>query len=312
MIDLESPPGSWRAALQQAGACARCRQHVCGHSDSEYIGAKKISVGRGYFALVDGEDFERLSSFTWHLSGSKKNRAARAGSDRNKRVYMVHDIMGHPGPDFDIDHINGDTLDNRRCNLRIATRQQNACNRGPNAGRPTKGVAKYRGRFQASVGLNGQTHRLGTFNFEHEAAYAHDAVAAFLHGSFAWLNYPSRPTVAAPPEIYADWRRPRLNELRVLDALASGMTGYQAAEAVGVSQAYAYDVAKRNNLRLREKYRKIVPASPTRDPSDDAPSAAVLSAADARRALRGYPPTSLCRAASTSVPPSHVQENARG
>lgn len=60
------------------------------------------------------------------------------------------------------------------------------------------------------------------------------------------------------------------------------------------------------------EYQGIVPASPACDPSDDAASAAVLSAADARRALRGSPPNRSGRAASTSVPPSHVQENARG
>lgn len=38
MIDDQSAPGSWRAALDQAAVCAVCRQHVCGHSDLEYQG----------------------------------------------------------------------------------------------------------------------------------------------------------------------------------------------------------------------------------------------------------------------------------
>lgn len=94
-----------------------------------------------------------------------------------------------------VDHINCDGLDNRRANLRLATRQQNKCNSRPNSRGGTsryKGIfwAKDRKKWRAAITFKGKTIRLGQFDNEVEAAKVRDAAAKKYHGQFAWLNFP--------------------------------------------------------------------------------------------------------------------------
>ncbi len=95
-----------------------------------------------------------------------------------------------------VDHINCDGLDNRRANLRLATRQQNKCNTRPSS---TGATSKYKGVFwgkdrkkwRSRVTFKGKMVDLGSFDSEIEAAKARDAVAKKYHGQFAWLNFPN-------------------------------------------------------------------------------------------------------------------------
>ncbi len=101
-----------------------------------------------------------------------------------------------PPKSMPVDHINCDGLDNRRANLRLATRQQNKCNSRPRARRGTsryKGVwwDKERRKWRAAVGYNGKTKHLGAFDNDIEAAKARDVAAKKYHGQFAWLNFPN-------------------------------------------------------------------------------------------------------------------------
>lgn len=91
-----------------------------------------------------------------------------------------------------VDHINHDTLDNRRCNLRVCTNQQNSMNQRPQAGKSSKykGVSKTI-KYQASISYNGKSIHLGVFDDEIEAAKAYDVKAKELFGEFAYLNFPT-------------------------------------------------------------------------------------------------------------------------
>lgn len=107
------------------------------------------------------------------------------------------------------DHINGNPLDNRRVNLRLATKAQNAMNRGINANSKSgyKGVSHHKssGRWNAMIGINGKQKSLGYFNTPEEAAQAYNESALELHGEFARLN-------TIPFEEKEDrrhWRKPR-------------------------------------------------------------------------------------------------------
>jgi len=106
----------------------------------------------------------------------------------------THNCHRHIGDGLVVDHINCDGLDNRRANLRLATRQQNKCNSRPRLRGGTsryKGVfwAKDRKKWRASVSFNGKTKYLGGFDNEIEAAKVRDVAAKKYHGQFAWLNF---------------------------------------------------------------------------------------------------------------------------
>lgn len=87
-----------------------------------------------------------------------------------------------------IDHINGDKLDNRRCNLRVCSQQQNACNRIKNAGSIYKGVSAFNGRYRVYIKAAGVSYFLGTFDSIDMAAMKYNDAAIQLHGKYALLN----------------------------------------------------------------------------------------------------------------------------
>lgn len=158
---------------------------------------KKILLTRGKVALVDDSDFESLSEFKWMAGGNwaaNKIYACRSITVAGKRktIRMAREILNAP-EHMVVDHINGDTLDNRRENLRICTRRENRWNR-LNSASETKyfGVTynKDRNKFYASIGHAGKQHFIGEFENPVEAAIAYDACAFRLRGEFVSLNFP--------------------------------------------------------------------------------------------------------------------------
>jgi len=153
-----------------------------------------IRLGPGQYSKVDPEDYEWLSIYNWHLLTGPTNRYAVRVDRKRLFVHMHREIM-KPPKGMVVDHINRDGLDNRRANLRIATRQQNRCNSGPRLRRGTskyKGVSwdKVRRKWRAYLSSNGKGIHLGRFDNEFEAAKVRDAAAKKYHGQFAWLNFP--------------------------------------------------------------------------------------------------------------------------
>jgi len=153
------------------------------------------------FAKIDPEFAETALKYKWGLSygpykkGRRRSFYAVARQDGIKLHLKMHRLVIGAEPGQIVDHINGDTLDNRRCNLRVVTYQQNAQNsRGVLPGRGTsdyKGVSwsKAAKKWTATIFYNRKQVYLGLFENEFDAALAYDAKAIELHGAYAKTNF---------------------------------------------------------------------------------------------------------------------------
>ncbi len=163
---------------------------------------RSIPLTRGQAAIVIDADFARLVVFQWHAHRARGRRTQARGQfyaarivDRSRRRFMHQDVIGERDG-YQIDHANGDTLDNRRCNLRFATRSQNQMNKPPAGGTSAfKGVYRLRSGprpWRACIRVGGRRLHLGLFAREEDAARAYDAAARQHFGEFAYLNFPIR------------------------------------------------------------------------------------------------------------------------
>ena len=153
---------------------------------------KQIPLTQGKFAIVDDEDYERITRWKWCAGkGGDTFYATRCPGKRNTTIAMHRLIIGASGRQ-QIDHVNGNGLDNRRCNLRLATKSQNMMNRGPQKGNKSgyKGVHfdLASGKWMAIIKFDGRNRNLGRFNTKEQAAQAYNKAAQEHFGTFAWLN----------------------------------------------------------------------------------------------------------------------------
>jgi len=159
---------------------------------------RRIPLTEGKFTMVDPADFYRLNSFYWLTCGKNGNlyaaRLIRTPTGRLNTILMHKEILDAP-PGLLVDHINTDSLDNRRANLRLATHSQNSCNSRrdkSNTYSRFRGVSfsKRKGKWFAAIRANGKKTWLGYFDNEEAAAKAYDRAARMYHKEFARLNFP--------------------------------------------------------------------------------------------------------------------------
>ena len=160
---------------------------------------RRIPLTRGKFALVDADDYYRLSKFQWYAKYSGSTFYA-VRNHSGKSVKMHREIMGGPGHLL-VDHIDRNGLNNRRSNLRFCTSSQNLCNTVSIRGSSSryKGVCWHKREKQwvASIQFKKKSYYLGDFDNEIDAAKAYDKKAKVLHGEFACLNLPSAAEAAS-------------------------------------------------------------------------------------------------------------------
>jgi len=157
---------------------------------------KEIPLTRGYFALVDDEDYPYLSQFKWHASVEKVGyvRAVRklpTLNGKRGKMFMHRELMGSPANLF-VDHKDGDALNKCKSNLRICDQAQNSRNRSKSKNNTTGycGVSRHGKKFQASITINSDRLYLGMYDTCVWAAIAYDQAAIECHGEFARLNFP--------------------------------------------------------------------------------------------------------------------------
>ena len=152
---------------------------------------KRIPLSQGKFAIVDDEDYQEMSKHQWILSN--KGYAIRKKSwDGQRKTVGLHRELVQAPDGFEIDHINGDPLDNRKQNLRVCTRQDNCYNSGKRKDNTSgyKGVSWHvrEKKWRAQIKQNKKRFYLGYYSVKEEAARAYDEAAQKLHGEYARPN----------------------------------------------------------------------------------------------------------------------------
>lgn len=154
-----------------------------------------IPLTQGQFAKVDPEDYDWLMQWKWFARWNKRTNSFYADRQQSrtlgkprKSIHM-HSFIAGSQELPQVDHINHDTLDNRRFNLRPATRSQNGYNRRifRNNTSGFKGVIwnSHSAKYQARIMINSQRIHLGFYSTLNEAAAAYRKAALELHGEFA-------------------------------------------------------------------------------------------------------------------------------
>jgi hypothetical protein len=146
---------------------------------------------RGLVLLVSAQDADQLQ-YGWYVARDGRNylmvrRSAKGRPGLPVQIRIAREITGAIGGEV-VDHINLDTLDNRRENLRVCSRAENRLNTRARRGKavPLKGVRKADGgRFEATITRDGKQHYLGRFATAEEAHAAYVTAAEALHRDFA-------------------------------------------------------------------------------------------------------------------------------
>jgi len=153
-----------------------------------------IPLSQGAHAIVDTKNIRQLNVQRWNLTAQKGLQYARRYVGR-KTIYMHREIMNAP-EGMQIDHINGNGLDNRVANLRLCTATQNQQNARKRKKTTScfKGVSWNNNRWRARICVNRKQIHIGRYKIEFEAAQAYDKKAIELFSDFANLNFPSLKT----------------------------------------------------------------------------------------------------------------------
>lgn len=158
---------------------------------------KEISLTQGYKCSVDDECYENLSLFKWQARNDRRGHVyayrAVCVNGKQRLINMAREIVGVRNG-FVVDHVNGNTLDNQKHNLREATYSENNKNsaRHKNSQYFYRGVypVKNRNGWSSQISVNKKRVYLGYFKTQEDAARAYDIKAVSISPLYAKLNFP--------------------------------------------------------------------------------------------------------------------------
>jgi hypothetical protein len=156
-----------------------------------------IPLTQGHVALINGPDWDLVEPYRWsaHINRRKPYALARKQIGKLVTRVQMHRLIMSPAKGEMVDHINGNTLDNRRSNLRIVSAQTNAANM-----HASWGSSNYKGvyfdvrlqKWVASIRKSGVHMHIGVFGDEDDAAIAYDRKAIEVFGEHARTNAPRK------------------------------------------------------------------------------------------------------------------------
>ncbi len=157
----------------------------------------KIELTQGKYALIDDEDFDYFNNWKWYASKSKRTFYAKRNVYTNKKgttIKMHREILGLTKEDkIQVDHKDGNGLNNQKSNLRIVTQNENQHNSRKRKDNTSgyKGVSwdKRNKKWVTQIYFQDKQNFLGYFNDKIEAAKAYDKKAIELFGEFAKTNF---------------------------------------------------------------------------------------------------------------------------
>lgn len=152
---------------------------------------KTLKLSQNKETLVDDEDYEYLSQWKWYYHQGYAIRKISLGNGKRKTIRMHNEIIT-PFSGYVVDHIDGNTLNNLKSNLRFANKNENTRNRIKRSKFSSiyKGVLWHKRdkRWQAALKINNKQYHLGYFKIEEDAARAYNEAAVKYFGEFAKLN----------------------------------------------------------------------------------------------------------------------------
>lgn len=155
-------------------------------------GTMSIPLSKGLCTVIDLADADRIIPYPWHASRSANAYYARASLRGPLEGIQMHRLIIDAPNGFQVDHINGDTLDNRRSNLRIVDGARNmaswAKRHFTSKTSNFTGVSKSGDRWVVQIYYDGRQHYLGSFQDEIRAAHAYDDACEEVRGYR--LNFP--------------------------------------------------------------------------------------------------------------------------
>jgi hypothetical protein len=152
-----------------------------------------VPLTKGLEAVIDASDVDLVEGFKWfaRIKKGATSYAVRRATDsdgRNLDVYM-HRVIAQTPTEFDTDHVDGNGLNNRRSNLRYATKSQNMHNMRKRRDNTSgfKGVSWHKSseKWMARIRLNGEQHHIGSFTTLQAAHEAYSQVSSRMHGEYA-------------------------------------------------------------------------------------------------------------------------------
>lgn len=172
---------------------------------------RNLPLTKGYVTVVDDDDYDKIANYVWPLkyrhqpdplkwqvsdAGKPRPYAVKRRGPTTLRLHrFIFELNGMKIPEgYEVDHINHNTLDNRKSNLRLVTRGENNANMRKRKDNTTgyKGVfyltGKRKKRYWAFINKDGRRYGLGTYATAVEAARAYNQKSIELFGDNAYLN----------------------------------------------------------------------------------------------------------------------------
>lgn len=157
---------------------------------------KTIDLTQGHVALVDDGDYPLVRRLKWYAAKRGKTWYAACNSknaDGSPTLIYMHRVIVGATPDQQVDHRDGNGLNNQRQNIRFCTNAGNQANSRPHNRRGWPKGVRWKGeknKWQARIVMDGRERHLGYFDTPEEASAAYDAAAKVAFGEFARLNAP--------------------------------------------------------------------------------------------------------------------------